>query len=272
MQIVIPTRGRTNQQLTLQSLPPELRKRTTIVCPDNEAVCLAYENPDVEVVVQPDPTWRIAQKREWIVREWLRAGYSKIMMVDDDLRFAKRMNPDYWRLRQIQGEALIPEFERIADKLGPEFPHVGFGLRWNNNRIKTVGWKSPGKLIQAVGLYLPIVVKECRFDLVELREDLCVTLQLLLKGYPNAIWPGTVVDQRYDAPGGCSTYRTVEMNSAEAEKFARLFPEYVSVVERNYNAMSRKEVIVRWGKALKDGQRRSRALASGVSAHAVVDA
>ena len=33
MQIVIPTRGRTHQQLTLQSLPRELRKRTTLVCP-----------------------------------------------------------------------------------------------------------------------------------------------------------------------------------------------------------------------------------------------
>jgi hypothetical protein len=253
-------------------LPGELRRRTTLVCPKLEASRLYRLHKDVEIVIQPDPTWRIAQKRGWIVREWLKAGYDKIIMVDDDLRFAKRVSTDDWHLRQIQGEALIPEFERIVQKLGPEFPHVGFGLRWNNNRIKTVGWKSPGKLIQAVGFYLPIVVKECRFDLVELREDLCATLQLLLKGYPNAIWPGTVVDQRYNAPGGCSVYRTVEINSAEAEKFASLFPGYVSVIERKYNAMSRKEVIVRWGKALKDGQRRSRPLASGVSAHTVVSA
>ena len=40
MQIVIPTRGRTNQQLTLQSLPRELRERTTLVCPKKEAVRL----------------------------------------------------------------------------------------------------------------------------------------------------------------------------------------------------------------------------------------
>jgi hypothetical protein len=259
VQLVIPTHGRTDQQLTLQSLPCELRKRTTIVCPKLEASRLYRLYKDVEIVVQPDPTWRIAQKREWIAREWLRAGYDKIMMIDDDLRFAKRVSPADYHLRQIQGDALIPEFERIADKLGPEFPHVGFGQRWNNNRIKTVGWKSPAKLIQAVGFYLPLTVKECRFDLVELREDLCVTLQLLLKGYPNAIWTGTVVDQRYNAPGGCSTYRSIEMNSAEAEKFARLFPGYVSVVERNYNCVPRKEVVVRWQKALEDGQRTRRA-------------
>ena len=40
MQIIIPTRGRTNQQFTLQVLPPELRERTTLVCPKREAVRL----------------------------------------------------------------------------------------------------------------------------------------------------------------------------------------------------------------------------------------
>jgi hypothetical protein len=53
MQIIIPTRGRTNQQLTLQSLPRELRKRTTLVCPDQEAVRLAHLYDDVEIVVHP---------------------------------------------------------------------------------------------------------------------------------------------------------------------------------------------------------------------------
>jgi hypothetical protein len=74
VRIVIPTRGRTSQQLTLQQLPGELRKRTTLVCPKLEASRLYRLHKDVEIVIQPDPTWRIAQKREWIVREWLKAG------------------------------------------------------------------------------------------------------------------------------------------------------------------------------------------------------
>ena len=87
MQIVIPTRGRTNQQLTLQSLPRELRQRTTIVCPKREAVRLSCLYEDVKIVVQPDPDWTIARKREWILREWLQAGYDKIIMIDDDCCF-----------------------------------------------------------------------------------------------------------------------------------------------------------------------------------------
>jgi hypothetical protein len=258
VQIIIPTRGRTNQQLTLQSLPPELRKRTTIVCPKKEAVRLSRLYNDVEIVVQPEPTWKIARKREWIVREWLRCGYDKIIMLDDDLRFATRISPDDWHLRKIRGKVLIPEFERIEEKLGPEFPHVGFGQRWCNNWLAQVGWQSPGKMICALAYYLPIVVRECQFDLVELGEDLSVSLQLLLKGFPNAIWTATVIDQLPHAVGGCSTYRTVEMSIAEAEKLARLYPGYVSVVERAYNSVPPTKVIVRWQKALEDGQRNQR--------------
>ena len=53
-------------------LPPELRKRTTLVCPKQEAVRLSCLYEDVEIVVQPDPDWTIAKKREWIMREWMR--------------------------------------------------------------------------------------------------------------------------------------------------------------------------------------------------------
>jgi hypothetical protein len=107
-------------------------------------------------------------------------------------------------------------------------------------------------MVCALGYYLPIVAKEVRWDLVELREDMCATLQLLLKGYPNAVWTETVVDQRYDAPGGCSTYRTAEMNDAEAYKLKRPFPGYVRLDMKNYKDGTRRlEPICQWQKALR---------------------
>jgi hypothetical protein len=259
MQIVVPTRGRTEQQLTLQSLPPELRKRTTLVCPKQEAVRLSCLYDDVKIVVQPDPDWTIAKKREWIVREWMEAGYAKIIMLDDDLSFSTRITANGPRLRAIKGDELISEFQRIEEKLGPAFPHVGFGQRNGNNRLPA-GWKSPARMIYALAYYLPIVTTECRLDLVEIREDMCISLQLLLKGYPNAIWPGTVVDQRgYGLPGGASDERTVAMSDAEARKLAELFPDYVSVVQRDYSAsVPRLEVKVQWKRALEHGQRLTR--------------
>jgi hypothetical protein len=233
-----------------------LRQRTTLVCPKQEAVRLSNLYRDVQIVVQPNSDWKIAKKREWIVREWMRAGYDKIIFLDDDLRFATRVSADDTHLREIKGHELIPEFKRIEDKLGPDFPHVGFGQRQGNHLLEA-GWKSPAKMCFALAYYLPIVTKECRFDLVALREDMAVTLQLLLEGFPNAVWNETVVDQRgYDAPGGASDERTVARSNAEAEKLAELFPDYVRVEQRDYKAsVPRLEVVVQWKKALQDGQR-----------------
>jgi hypothetical protein len=206
---------------------------------------------------------KLAQKRGWIVQEWFQCGYEKILMLDDDLVFSTRISADDWHLREIQGEELIAEFAKLEQKLGPEYPHVGFGQRQGNNH-ETAGWKSPGKMVCALGYYLPIVAKECRWDLVELRQDMCATLQLLLKGYANAVWMGTVVDQKRNAPGGCSTYRNDEMSDAEAEKLATLFPGYVAVVEKDYKGSGpRKEVRCEWQKALDDGRKNKFAVSLG---------
>jgi hypothetical protein len=260
LQIIIPTHGRKNGQLTVQNLPKTLMSRTTLVCPNKEYGDLRGLRVDYNVVAQPDDTWKIHQKRKWIIDEWYSKGFTKIIMLDDDLRFATRVSESDWHLRTIAGEELSFEFQRMEDKLGPEFPHVGFGQRQGNNTIEEVGWKIPGKQVCTLGYYLPIVAKEADWSLVELREDMCITLQLLLKGYPNAVWTETVVDQKeFDAPGGCSRYRTVEMNNLEAEKLARLFPDYVTIVARKYKdpqkkSNSRLETIIQWQKALMDGQ------------------
>lgn len=264
MRIIIPTKGRTSVMLTANSLIGELMKKTTIVCPEREVGHYLEWRNDVEVVAQPDPNWGIAQKRGWILEEWLRRGYDKIVMLDDDLRFATRKSKSSWQLKEIVRADLVPEFKRLEDKLGPEFPHVGFGPRQGNQTLKEVGWKSPGKMCYVLAFYLPIVVKECVFNRVRTREDMDISLQLLRKGYPNALWTETVVDQRrFDAPGGTHDERTMQSSNEDCYTLAALHPGLVSVVDRDYEAsVPRKEVIVQWGKALEEGRQK---LASNLS-------
>src|SRR5262249_12937598 len=120
MRILIPTRGRTNQQITLQSLPDEWLKRTIIVCPKIEAFKLRLLG--VAVVPQPDADMTIAQKRKWIMEDCLRRGYDKILMLDDDLSFSTRSSESGTHLKKIYGDELGAEIQRLFDKLGPEFP------------------------------------------------------------------------------------------------------------------------------------------------------
>ena len=265
MEIIIPTKGRTNTQLTITFFPKELRQRTTFVCPAKEVQRLKELriDPEYQVVAQPDPNWKIAAKRAWIIQEWARRGHDKIVMLDDDLRFSTRISADDWHLKEIHKQDLIPEFKKLEDKLGPEFPHVGFGQRQGNQNITEPGWKIPGKMCYVLGYYLPIVTRECKFDLVELREDMAISLQLLLKGYPNAILTETCVDQREFGKkaskikrdeGGCARERTVEASNAEAQRLAELFPGYVSLIQRDYKSSTpRIEVICQWQKALEYG-------------------
>jgi hypothetical protein len=257
MRIIIPTRGRTNKQLTLQSFSGELRRRTTLVCPAKEVYKLSSLDERIEVVGQPDSTLTITKTREWIHHEWLKRGYEKILMIDDDIRFATRVSETDWHLKEIKGVELATEIQRLEDKLGPEFPHVGFGPRQGNNQLEEVGWKTPGKMIYSLGYYLPIVNKECELGRIATREDYDVTLQLLRKGFPNAVWQTTVNDQREAyAPGGCSTWRTIESTNADVYQLAELHPNYVSITEKKYKAsVPRIEAIVQWKRALEDGIR-----------------
>jgi hypothetical protein len=109
-------------------------------------------------------------------------------------------------------------------------------------------------MIYSLGYYLPKVVEECELGRIETREDMDVTLQLLRKGYPNAVWHTTVANQRkYNAPGGATNERTVESMNADAYKLARLHPGYVRVDDKRYKtSVPRLEVHCSWKKALQD--------------------
>ncbi len=262
MEIVIPTKGRTNSQYTIKSfLGSSLMKRVTLVCPAKEAKFLGGLRTDWKVEAQPDPNWKIHEKRAWILQEWGRRGHDKIVMLDDDLRFAIRANNHTWQLRELRGEELAGEFDRLEEKLSPEFPHVSFSQRQGNNQIEQLGWKVPSKMCYVLAYHLPTVLEKCVLGRIHLREDMELSLQLILQGYPNAIWTESTVDQRgYDKPGGANDERTVHLSNEEARKLERMYPAYVSTVERAYKAsLPRIEVMVQWKKALEDGLRNRKA-------------
>jgi hypothetical protein len=82
-----------------------------------------------------------------------------------------------------------------------------------------------------------------------------VTLQLLRKGYPDAVWMTTVNDQRkFDAPGGVSDQRTIESSNRDARRLEQLHPGYVTTIEKKYkSSVPRVEVVCQWKKAFEDG-------------------
>lgn len=264
MKIFVPTRGRVGKQITLQHLTPALRQCATLVCPheEMEAHRRSLANNCVEGVTilgEPPPGFRgIAPKRRWIFEHSGREQLEKIIMLDDDLTFSTYTIGADGKVKLPRASAAQTEaaFAELWKRITPEVPHAGFGPRQGAS-FKAAGWE-PGRMLCVLGYHVPTVLRVVKFYHGETfaKEDMDITLQLLRAGYPNTVCNSFVADQQWGTPGGCSLYRTTDSNSSDSEELARLHPGYVRVVEKTYDKNTRKEVVVSWQRALRDGMAR----------------
>lgn len=263
LQIVIPTKGRMARQATLQNLPASWYDRTHLVVDSDDASLVAlYDLRGAKVHVHPPHVKTIAQKRAWIIEEADDGmfGSPKIVMLDDDLRFSVR-HPDtgHTKLHQATAEdmeAALTGLENILDS----YTHAGWSMRQGNNNCKEddiVG----ARMCFVLGYQCHQIMDLVRQSVVGLgrvavREDMDMTLQLLRAGHQNHVNFLIAADQvsGFGAKGGCSSERTIELSDMEAERLAALHPGLVKVVSKAYDGSPpRKEVVVQWKKAMKEG-------------------
>ncbi len=264
LRIYIPTFRRNERQITLRYIPKEWRRHTTFVVDGQDAAVLAKQKDtrDIRIWRHPKRIKSIAQKRAWILEN---TKHRYILMLDDDLRFSKRIyvndEKNIIRLLTADPEDVGRAFDKIAAKLR-KYAHATISPRQMNNQdsnAKLRGWKYCARAIYALGYDVKIMRKRCKFGRIEHREDMDYTLQLLKQGYQNACYMEVVCDQVYNSKGGASLERSMEASNADAVKLAKLHKPFVKVVDKDYSiSVPRKEVIVFWQKAFKASQERSR--------------
>jgi len=252
MQIVIPSYRRMPRQSTLGYLPPDWCLRTTLVLDEHDTKLKSlYDIRGAAILTHPPEIDTIAKKRAWIIQQ---PQFKKIVMFDDDLRFAVRTG-EGTKLRQATIEDLSNRLESLETCLN-SIIHAGWSARQGNNNCKydevintrmtfTLGYRCD-KIRELVA------DNKVELGRVRTREDMELTVQLLKLGYPNKVDFTIAADQvaGYAAKGGCSEERSVESSNADAEQFAALHPGFVKVVEKKYQgSINRKEVIVQWKKA-----------------------
>lgn len=255
MDIIIHTLGRATlaEQHTLRQLLAAGIKPTLVVQDQEFGEYAWYDGP---VYRLPPYIKRLAETRDYIIHDML--GSNEVVFLDDDLHFAVRRDDDATKFRQPEPEDIRQMFKEI-DSMLRRHSHVGIGAREGGNRV-TEPYLYNTRIMRVLAYRRDVLKKECiTFTPLVVMEDFHVNLQLLRAGYDTVVCNDWVSNQAggSDAAGGCSTYRSSEVQTASAHLLAEKHRGFVRVVEKTtkgaWGGGTRTDVVIQWKKARASG-------------------
>lgn len=204
----------------------------------------------------PDHVRTLAHTRDHIIHDM--PGDDHVVLMDDDLRFACRRADDRTKFRPDAGGDL-QEMLIEVDRNLTVCPMVGIGAREGGNRV-TEKYVENSRIMRVLAFRRSYLKKHCMtFSPLVVMEDFHINLQILRSGACTRICNDWVSDQvgGSDAPGGCSVYRTPQVQTDSANLLASLHPGFVKVVEKKgwQGQGTRTDVMVYWKKAHASSQR-----------------
>lgn len=252
MHIFIPTMGRTDDQRTLKALAIA-GIEATLVMPWRERDQYAA----LGAKTLPVTAKGIASTRQAIIDHAKQRGETKLVMMDDDLSFAVRRKDDptkFLAATPADVKRMLRTIEKHLDRvahvsvLAREGGHNAPSPYIDNSRPQRIHGFNVPKLVEAGVRYNPGLVQ----------DDFDMTLQLLRKGYRNRVITEYVHGQgTSNAPGGASSYRTIDFHNASVRKLAKIHAPYVRVVEKQtkgaWGGLPRLDCVISWKKAFAEG-------------------
>lgn len=254
MIIFIPTLNRRSSDTLLSLNVIRDNYKIFMVC-SNEAD-LRYWSDKSFAVYGP---MGIANIRQWCIHTCRQQGDEKCLMMDDDLVFATRRDDEPTKFRPSTTDEIVHMLSDIEHLLD-SYAHVGVSTREGGNR-DVDKYVTNTRLLRVLGYRCDVFTTNLiRFNRIELMEDFDVTLQLLEDGYQNIRLNWIVHNQRSsNAPGGCSTYRTLERQAAAAKALKELHPHFVETVIKKtktaWNGKERTDVRIQWLKAFNSARK-----------------
>lgn len=256
MRIFIPTLGRgPERQLTMRELGPLADKyNATLVCPPSEVK--GFTAAGLRAVACKAKG--IAATRQWILDN---TDDPIVLMLDDDLyswswRTEEEGKVRFLRATDKQRAKGFSEFEKLMRKYA--FGSIGHKLFSQDKQVIELN----GRMLRALAYNADILAKEKIKFRIPVMEDFDTQLQLMKRGYDGVSYYGIVQEQQgSNVSGGCSTYRTQDVQRAAAERLAALHPDCVTVVQKKLKkgwagdmGAERTDVRVSWAKAVKIGK------------------
>lgn len=252
MRIFIPTMGRPRQR-TLERLPHKIHwlYKTTLVCPRGEGKKLQQLYTYVKVV--EIGVKGIAATRQAIIDM---SPDPIVLMLDDDLPTWCARIVGTNRYRKAEDDDIINGFDEFA-RMMKKFAHGAIGHRLFCQNHPSIYYN--GRMLRALAYNKTLWPKGVKFRL-QVMEDFDMALQLLTAGRDGLIYNALVQDQyATNSEGGCSTYRTQELQTKCANELAANWPDYVTLVKRapkrEWEGFGKERVDVRvnWRRAATTG-------------------
>lgn len=252
LSLFIVSKGRHNKQITLESLPKEVLELTTVVVPYDEYLLYrpVCEKFGVNLRSAPAGVCHVATQRQFCTEICTTRFFA---MADDDIVFSYRNEEG--KLRPADAEKIREIFETMYSDLLAGIPAVGISPRFGNNFTKE-DYIEVGRMYRIWAFDLSIY-KELNITMAPypefLMEDFHWLLTFLENGYKNRVYYKYAQDDKggSNAEGGCSTYRTAEVNRRAALWLMQQHPTAVSLTtKRGWQGMERRtDVHVEWQKA-----------------------
>ena len=264
MKVYIPTYKRLDRQPTATALVAAGVNVALVVRPEEAPQAvetlqnLCKMGPgSVTMHTLPATVTNIGQTRQWIMEH---ATEEVVIMMDDDLAFACRGkrsdNPLY--LSPCDNDDVYEMVEWMNWSVDRHCCLAGISAREGNNR-KPNRFETCARMMRAWAIHRATFFDiGARFDNLPCIEDFDVILHFLVNGYENIINNTYTTNQAgSNASGGCSTYRTIDVQANAARALQAKYPGIVKAVEKTtkgaWGGGTRTDVNIQWKKAFKQG-------------------
>lgn len=258
IEIYIPSIGRSYECTTPGELSMEARKVSTIITKPEEVERYAQRSGQmgIKVIAQESSCTNIGHVRKWMIDN-CKTKY--LMMLDDDLRFYYRPKPGDWHLKYLKNTDQFDEMisflmERVRKE---NIAHASIAFReGSNNQLEDWAYNTR---YSRLFVYDVTQMKDIILGRMQVMEDFDIALQLIRKGRPSLVCYKYAQGQKSSgAKGGCSTYRSLEVQREAALELARLHAPFVKAVEKTtktaWGGATRTDVLVHWKKAFESSK------------------
>lgn len=192
---------------------------------------------DIPTFAVPKNIDNYSRKFEFIVNDGMRDGEEKAVIIDDDLVFSYRITHPDGRpgLRTIEGPEiynLLPRLWEYMEFLLDDTALVGVHPRQMGQAAK-LPFEVNGKVICVQGINRKMVGHIPDLSRFPILADVVLNGTLLSRGIGNKIITSFCQDWGpSQAPGGCSIYRTPEMQAEACRWLEERFGPYIKVKEK----------------------------------------